>query len=179
MPQGSNSSAPSHGFSDAAIAEARKALHAGSGKSAQFDHPELGGSGQWMLGMIMIGRMSDRDLRARVAALFESLSADVGSPPAIQPVESSLRYERGASGESWYPKHLGVPASTGEQDEVRYAYFPATARLAVSLHGRITVYDTDGHVNTGVAQAQTNRTGTVMFTSQHGTVRLADLKKVD
>ena len=56
-----------HGFSPAAAAVALDALHRGGGM-AQFDHPELGGRGQWMAGMAQIGRMGDHTLRDRVAA---------------------------------------------------------------------------------------------------------------
>ena len=179
MPQDSSSSMQAHGFSDAAVAAAREALRAGSGRSAQFDHPELGGRGQWMPGMTMIGRMSDRELRARVASLFESLSTDAELSSASHPAEPSLRYDRGRPEDRWYPSDLGAPASSGEQGELRYAYFPAAQRLAVSLRGTTTFYDTQGHTITGVAQAQTEKDGTVTFTSQEGTVRLSDLKKID
>jgi hypothetical protein len=66
-----------HGFSDAAVTAAREALRAAGGRAAQFDHPELGGRGQWMPGMVMIGRMFDTQLRSRVNALFESLAAEL------------------------------------------------------------------------------------------------------
>lgn len=128
--------------------------------------------------MIMIGQMSNHGLRARVAALFESLLDDAETGRSSAAAEPSMQYERSTQGDRWYPPNLGVPASTGEQGELRYAYFPAAARLAVWLRGRTSLYDTEGHAITGVSQAQTERDGTITFTSQRGTVRLADLKQV-
>lgn len=72
------------GFSAGAVAAAREALRAGRGRAAQFDHPELGGRGQWMPGMVMIAQMFDTQLRSRVNALFETLAKepiDIQAPP--------------------------------------------------------------------------------------------------
>ena len=50
----------------------------------------------------------------------------------------------GSSGH-WWPADLGQPTSTGAQNNVRYAYFGQTRRLAIEVNGRITIYDTLDH----------------------------------
>jgi hypothetical protein len=55
-----------HGLSEEAARMLWRALQASGGGLAQFDHPELGGEGQWMLGMTMIGELSNTRLKARV-----------------------------------------------------------------------------------------------------------------
>ncbi|HEY2589813.1 MAG TPA: hypothetical protein VGI81_28980 [Tepidisphaeraceae bacterium] len=167
-----------HGFSEGAVAAAREALRAGRGRAAQFDHPELGGRGQWMPGMVMIGQMFDTQLRSRVNALFESLAKEPVEIQMATPGDASLRYLREEPDESWYPADLGRPGAAGSQGELRYAYFPGSSRLAVELRGRRAIYDTTGHRITGVSQAQGDAEGTVSFMSQNGIVRLTDLKQV-
>jgi hypothetical protein len=122
---------------------------AGRGSMAQFSHPEFGGSGQWMAGgAIMISDMFNNALKARVDALCNELSALLGDEPAfaadsfqsqsqgvsgnLQPGSSSLMVSEGPDRATWWPTDLGVPSSFGAQNEVRYAYFPATRRLAIS-----------------------------------------------
>jgi len=62
--------ASKHGVSTAAVTELAEAIARGRGSLAQFSHPDLGGSGQWMRsGMLMIGDMFNDRLKARVAAL--------------------------------------------------------------------------------------------------------------
>jgi hypothetical protein len=47
-----------HGLSVDAVMTMLEALRNGGGAMAQFSHPELGGSGQWLLGgMTMVGDM--------------------------------------------------------------------------------------------------------------------------
>ena len=64
-----------HGVSLDAVRHLMRALEAGNGTMAQFDHPELGGMGQWFSGgMVMVGRMFDAELKARVAGLCAELA---------------------------------------------------------------------------------------------------------
>ena len=60
-----------------AARQVEQALRATGGRLAQFDHAELGGFGQWMPGMIMIGAMGDCQLRARVQGLCDEIAAVV------------------------------------------------------------------------------------------------------
>jgi hypothetical protein len=78
---------------------------------------------------------------------------------------------------NWYPPELGVPASSGSQNNFRYAFFPATRRLAIELDGHLSVFDTEDHSIGGVSQQQETGGGRVTFTSQHGTVDLARLRR--
>ncbi len=83
--------------------------------------------------------------------------------------------------EKWWPGALGdSPNSSGGQNDVRYAYFGQTHRLAVdSGDGKATVYDTGDHEIHGVQQAQGGDRSGWVFTSQKGEVKLSELKKID
>ena len=71
-----------HGVSVEAAIALLGALADGHGGQAQFDHPELGGMGQWSRGgMIMIGDMFNSGLKARVDALCNELASFVVSQP--------------------------------------------------------------------------------------------------
>jgi hypothetical protein len=65
----------------------------------------------------------------------------------------------------------------GAQDTMRYAYFPATRRLAIDLNGKVTVYDTQDHQISGVSQQQPGL-GSLSFSSQLGDVDLSGLHVV-
>jgi hypothetical protein len=162
------------------------AVAAGNGSMAQFSHPDLGGSGQWMQGgMTMVGDMFNYNLKAKVDGLCAELSqlvfrTDLREAPAYPPpaatMGQSLSQPGGFSSSGW-PAELGMPSSSGAQNQMRYAYFPATRRLAVDNAGQITVYDTGDHHIGGVSQQQGGDT-TLTFTSQFGTVSLASLPVV-
>jgi hypothetical protein len=82
----------------------------------------------------------------------------------------------GGYGSPW-PEELGQPSSSGSQNNLRYAFFPSTQRLAIDVNGQITVYDTGNHQIGGVSQQQSGDQS-ITFTSQFGTVRCADLPVV-
>ncbi len=164
------------------------ALLAGHGNQAQFSHPELGGMGQWSRGgMVMVGDMFNNALKARVDALSTELAAliDRFEPPARASQaqgqsQGGLGVSLFVSGRSsdWWPDDLGTPSSVGAQNDLRYAYFPATSRLAVDLGGRVSIHDTGEHQISGFSQQQSSDQS-VTFTSQLGLVRVADLPRVD
>lgn len=174
-----------HGVSTDAACQLLSALAAGGGRQAQFNHPDLGGMGQWSQGgMIMIGDMFNNGLKTRVAALCSDL-ADVlqGPSPFVavnnrsnQPDGTSL-FVPAARNQRW-PAELGTPASSGSQNDLHYAIFPEKRRLAIAQRGDIIVYDTGAHRIGGVSQQQSGDQS-VQFTSQSGAVRLNDLKIVD
>jgi hypothetical protein len=183
-----------HGVSTDAAMTVLRALAAGDGAMAQFDHPELGGMGQWSQGgMTMVGDMFNHGLRARVDALCTELANLLRAQPGLMaatPARSQTQIQSGSdagvslfvSGAgstpgAWWPAELGQPASAGAQNDLRYAVFPATRRLAVEHGGRTTLYDTGDHVITGVSQQQ-GGSRALTFTSQHGPVRLSDLPPV-
>ena len=71
--------ASKHGVSTAAVTELAEAIARGRGSLAQFSHPDLGGSGQWMRsGMLMIGDMFNDRLKASVAALCIDVADALG-----------------------------------------------------------------------------------------------------
>ena len=60
---------------------------------------------------------------------------------------------------------------------MRYAYFPASRRIAIQQGGRVRVYDSGEHRLSGFSQQQ-GGDRSLTFTSQLGVVRLADLAEV-
>ncbi|WP_068077800.1 SHOCT domain-containing protein [Novosphingobium lentum] len=185
-----------HGVSTDAVTQLLMAIAAGGGRQAQFHHPDLGGMGQWSQGgMIMVGDMFNNGLKFRVDALCNDLAAALqASSPFVVPPQSSQSQSQsngasgigatsgsslfvpGPSGSRW-PEELGAPASTGSQNDLHYAVFPATHRLAIDQRGRVTVYDTADHRISGFSQQQSGDQS-ITFTSQHGLVRVADLAVV-
>ena len=168
---------------------------AGRGGMAQFSHPEFGGSGQWMAGgAIMISDMFNNALKARVDALCNELSALVRREPDFVAADSLQSQSQGArwaprresssllvpeklNQANWWPADLGVPSSLGAQNEVRYAYFPATRRLAIDINGKVIVYDTRDHQISGFSQQQPG-SGSLSFSSQLGGVDVSRLPVV-
>ena len=198
-----NDLAQRYGVSADAAMTLLQALLNSNGTMAQFDHRDLGGSGQWMAGgMTMVGDMFNHGLRAKVDGLCSELSQLLatqsfvpvpagfqsqhqgggqpdGSPSFVDKSSVSLFVPEPASRASgqWWPAELGVASGTGAQNQVRYAYFNREHRLAVELNGRVTVYDTLDHQIGGVSQQQGSG-GSLTFTSQHGTLSVATLPVV-
>jgi hypothetical protein len=79
--------------------------------------------------------------------------------------------------DTWWPRDLGTPTATGAQNDVRYAVFGDSGRLAVEVNGQVSVYDTGEHRIGGVSQQQ-GPGGVVMFSTPAGTVSLAGLAAV-
>ena len=175
-----------HGVSLEAALAALGALARGQGRQAQFDHPELGGMGQWSQGgMIMIGDMFNSGLKARVDALLNDLAGLLRSQPLafVEAGSSQSQYQSGGvslfvagsgAANAWWPAELGRPASVGAQNDLRYACFPDSRRLAIERDGQVRVYDTGEHRITGFSQQQSGDQS-LTFMSQHGLVRVADL----
>ncbi len=179
-----------HGISSDAALHMLMAVSAGHGTQAQFNHPELGGMGQWSQGgMTMVGDMFNNGLKARVDSLCTDLSGIVQQHSLFAaPVSSQSQSQGGmhdVSGVSLFvqetsdwPADLGQPTSIGTQNDLRYAYFADKRRLAIKVGGRTTVYDTGDHQIGGFGQAQ-GVGQSLSFTSQHGLVHLSDLPIVD
>src|ERR1700722_8460661 len=73
-----------HEMSLDAVVALFRALVEGNGRQAQFNHPDLGGMGQWSQGgMIMIGDMFNQSLRHRVDALCNELADLMRSRPPV------------------------------------------------------------------------------------------------
>lgn len=167
--------AAKHGVSVGAATEVLRALDAGLGTQAQFSHPELGGMGQWSRGgMTMIGDMFNNALKAKVDALCADLAGMMSRGGAfVAPSQDGS----GKSG-AWWPEGLGAPASSGAQNDMRYAVFPQARRLVVDDGGTVTVYDLGNRRISGVSQQQ-SADRTLGFTGPDGPVRLTDLGIVE
>ncbi len=144
-----------YGLSEAAVEHMAQAVANGGGSMAQFNVPELGGSGQWMAGgMTMVGDMFNHGLQATVSNLCGELaSAMAGAAFFERPQPMGMG--GGFSG-GWWPEWLGQPASTGGQNQARYAYFPQARRLAFDFgDGRpVVLLDTGDHQIGGFSQQQ-------------------------
>jgi Short C-terminal domain len=184
-----------------------QALLNSNGAMAQFNHRELGGAGQWMLGgMTMVGDMFNHGLKAKVDGLCSELAQVLAAQPFDQfptDFQSQSQSQRQGGGQresshevfdtgsvslfvpetpgrasgQWWPAELGFPNGTGAQNQIRYAYFNQKRRLAVELNGHVTVYDTLDHLISGVSQQQ-GRGGSLTLTGQHGTVSVSTLPVV-
>lgn len=181
-----NDVAQRHGVSPDAVITLLRALVAGGGTMAQFNHYELGGMGQWAQGgMIMVGDMFNQGLKYRVDNLCDELAnvlrnSSVFAPPPLQTQYqgggTSLFVRGGGSG-NWWPADLGYPSSTGSQNNMSYACFPGMRRLAILNNGQVTVYDTGDH-NIGGFSQQQGGDQSLTFASQWGIVRVNDLPVV-
>jgi len=188
-----------HGFSVDAMTHMMYAVLNGNGSMAQFSHPEFGGSGQWMRGgMLMLGDMFNYGLKSRVDALCYEISGIFANQPGLLSSGSFQSQSQGGNarqtqatgapqGQSslflpdpalnWWPQDLGAPNATGSQNSVRYAYFSGARRLAVQTGSDVWVYDTLDHQIGGFSQQQ-GSSGSILFTSQYGTVNLSSLPVV-
>ena len=175
-----------HGFSLDAALSLVEALVAGRGTQAQFNHPDFGGLGQWSRGgMIMIADMFNQGLKYRVDALCNELSSLLGQQTAMfTPAHSSQSQSQGGGyalflngPSSWWPAELGEPSSTGAQNDMRYAFFPGSRRLAIQRGNQTQIYDSGEHQFSGFSQQQGSGQS-LTFSSRHGTVRVTDLPLV-
>lgn len=73
-----------HGCSTDAAMSMLESVIRGNGSMAQFDHPEFGGSGQWMQGgMTMVSDMFNNHLKSQVQALCSELSRLIANQPDL------------------------------------------------------------------------------------------------
>ncbi|GAA59499.1 hypothetical protein P20652_1362 [Pseudoalteromonas sp. BSi20652] len=163
-----NGIASRYNLSHDAVIHMLVSVNNGGCSMAQFNCPELGGSGQWMRGgMTMVGDMFNYGLKSTVDNLCNEL-ANILSNNQIFPVIPA-----GTPGSNqWWPGDLGSPFSSGAQNNIRYAIFPN--RLAVELNGQVSVYDTLDHNIGGVSQQQGDSTS-LTFSSQWGTINVNTL----
>ena len=161
-----------HGFSIEAVRHMIRAVDAGWGGMASFDHPEFGGPGQWMQGgMVMLGEPFNHSLRARVDALCNEIAG-------VYEADGPLTEHGSRTAAPAWPESLGTPSATGSQGDMHYAWFADTRRLALMRHGQLQVFDTGDHRISGVSQQQGNAYGNISFTSQNGSIDLASLTPV-
>ncbi|WP_279106737.1 SHOCT domain-containing protein [Gordonia paraffinivorans] len=168
-----------YGISRDAVLAMLFAVNSGGGTMAQFNIPELGGSGQWMRGgMTMVGDMFDNSLKARVDSLCNELSNLLATIQIFPPAPAGNDAFAGSGAQTsgnWWPADLGVPSSSGAQNDLRYAVFPGTRRLAIQVAGTTRVFDTGDHQISGVQQQQGTGYGSLSFSSQYGTFDVSSL----
>jgi len=78
----------------------------------------------------------------------------------------------------WWPEELCAPASSGGQNDMRYAFLPEKRRLLVEQDGKKSVYDSDDHQISGVSQ-QAGQASSLVFTSRSGPVALDTLRRAE
>ena len=172
-----------HQLTEASALQLINGLLSTGGGQVQFNIPEFGGMGQWMPGMVMAGDLFNHGLKARVDRVCSDIASQVregqlrppAAPASVPGAGVSLHWSAPAN---WRPGDLGIPSSSGVQNNMRYAWFPGTRRLAVDLGGNVWVYDTGDHQIGGVGQQQSGSGMTLTFSSQHGVVRLSELPVV-
>lgn len=114
--QAINDLAQRHGFSPAAVLHMLEAIINGGGGMAQFNHPEFGGSGQWMQGgMIMLSDMFNNYLKGRVDNLCYDLSNLLANQPDLLRSGSFQSQSQGGGSPQTQSHHSG-----GQQQQNGY-----------------------------------------------------------
>lgn len=158
--------------SEDAVQHMAAAMQVGNGTQAQFNHPELGGMGQWMPGMVMIGDAFNNALKAKVMQLAETLQSaySKGDLPQVRITPMSQMQAQ------WWSDEYGTPAMTGGQNEMQYAVFYGKKRLLIKAGDTEHVYDTGKHHIISVSQQQGNGLQRLAFKTALGkTITVADL----
>src|SRR4030088_2604594 len=170
-----------HSVSQDAVRTILRALRSGGGNMAQCSHSDFGGMSQWSPGMTMVGDMFNNTLKSKLDAVCTELAAYVAQTASNDRdhgrKEGEVSYRSSRQGSDWWPGNLGTPSAVGAQNDLQYAVFPGTRRLAIKDGGHIEIYDTGKHRIFGVAQAQSSDR-TLTFSSQDGLVRVKALRKV-
>ena len=119
------------------------------------------------------GDMFNQGLKHRVDALCREIANLLRCQPSLNQPDASHSQSQGQSGgydgvslfipgsgrssKNWWPAELGSPASTGAQNNLQYACFPVSRRLAIRQGDRVSVYDTGEHRITGFSRAAKRR----------------------
>jgi hypothetical protein len=109
-----------------------RAVAQGHGTQAQFNHPALGGMGQWQPGMIMIGDMFNNGLKARIDAICQELGGFVRSTQVYVPLPPGTA-AGGLNSANWWPAELGSPSTAGAQPAFVAANRPAAQHRGPTL----------------------------------------------
>lgn len=93
------------------------ALAAGGGRMAQFNHPDLGGMGQWSQGSTQVGDMFNQKLKERVGALCSTLAGQLQGL-ADGPLAAPIPAPAGDAGRPSHPDPAGeaAPGSPAADD---------------------------------------------------------------
>jgi hypothetical protein len=182
--QSVNVVAAKYSLAPATVESLLKAIIQGNGTMAQFNIPELGGSGQWMKGgMTMVGDMFNNSLKSKVDYICNELSELAATKVLFEETDDMTGRERTVTGEtgsysaSWWPSVFGNPTSSGSQNNFRYAYFAPVRRLVIEENGKRSIYDTKHHQISGISQQQGSG-NSYRFTSQDGPVDIDSLQLI-
>ena len=108
-----NNLAQRYQFSPDAVFSMLQSVINGNGSMAQFNHPEFGGSGQWMRGgMIMLGDMFNNHLKNSVGGLCQELSDLIARQPGLIQSGSFQSQHQGAQQQSNF---YGHQSNSGQQ----------------------------------------------------------------
>ena len=203
-----NDLAQRYGVSTDAVMALLQALINGNGTMAQFNHHELGGSGQWSQGgMTMVGDMFNNVLKAKVDGLCTEISRLLAQHPFAPPPLGSQSQSQGGrqqqqQGGSGSPGMVGgspaislfVPAAQGSSGNWWPADlgFPSGSgsqnniRYAYFANARRLAVEINGHVTVydtldhqiGGVSQQQGGGSSLTFTSQYGTIPVASLSIV-
>jgi len=151
-----------------------KAVINGNATMAQFNIPELGGSGQWMKGgMTMVGDMFNRSTKITVDQLCTELASLVTTEILFEGTDTNANFDKSESDKPW-PSVFGNPTASGSQNNFRYAYFAPVRRLVIETNDNRSIYDTKHHQISGVSQQQGSGQS-YLLTSQDGPVDISTL----
>jgi hypothetical protein len=153
------------------------------GRQAQFNHPALGGYGQWQSGMLMISAMNDHALKARVTRLFEDLlplTRVPTTPPQPSPITPPPAPGSGASQGQQQSSQGGTGGGrsgfSGAQNGISYRYDSASNQLVIN---DTDTYDTTGYRLTGVSASQQNGgASSLVIHTDVGPKELRDFRKL-
>jgi hypothetical protein len=163
-------------ISASAVQHLARAIAIGHGNQAQFNHPELGGMGQWMPSMMMIGDIFNYQLKAKVDAICHELAqayqdGDLETRPTMKPMQTT---------QWWSSGKYKNPSLVGGQNNWRYAYFADKHRLILQKNTQETMYNTSPHHLTGVSQQQSKMGQHLIFHTTAGkTLTLEDFEQVE
>ena len=171
-----------HGVSRGAVEHLAEALVRGNGQAAQFNHPDLGGMGQWMPTMIMIGDMFNAGLKAKVDALCRDIMRAYADDELPEATIKSTGFTMSAmpAMKAWWSGYMDEhPVMSGSQNDAHYAWFATAKRLLIQRDSQVLVYNTGDYRLTGVSQQQQTGSQRLHFhTAQGITVSEADFEKV-
>ncbi|GAB4120142.1 MAG: hypothetical protein OHK0057_26060 [Thermoflexibacter sp.] len=139
------------------------------GNQVQFNHPELGGVGQWQAGMIMIGDMFNHALKAKINELCHELALIVKKEQKATPKKSVIKN---------FDAIYGTPALKGTQNDLKYAYYPAKDIFIIEQYGKLEKYSTEGYQVTGISQQQNYFSQDLIIQTDKGNITLSMLTKV-
>ena len=111
-----NNIAQRYNFSPDAVFSMLQSVINGNGSMAQFNHPEFGGSGQWMKGgMIMLGDMFNNGLKNSVGGLCQELSNLIANQPGLIQSGSFQSQHQGTQQQSNYGGNFSKSVGGGQQ----------------------------------------------------------------